>query len=247
MISRRKLLSWLAVGEARRACGVVMRVGDGRVLRCDEQREAEGAWRLPGSAVKPLTWLNLPDRAPLVCRGRLRLGTHLLDCSHVPLLTPMDEETALAASCNCWFAERARRLDAARFQHRLLQAGAKATAARSVEELQLQALGVEGVRFTVKGLASAYCRIAGSPERALRRGLARAVAEGTGQLAALPDLTVAGKTGTTREGAWFAGYGPAEEPRVVVAVFVVGGNGGSDAAPAARELFQWWRRSESSR
>jgi cell division protein FtsI/penicillin-binding protein 2 len=247
MISRRILLRSLAAAAPPRQCAVVMRVHDGRLLRCDGERDADSLWLPPGSAVKPLTWLNLPDRSPLVCRGRLRLGSHLLDCSHLPLLTPVDEETALAASCNCWFAERARRLDAASFQHRLLQAGAKATPAHSVEELQLQALGVEGVRFTVKALATAYCRIAVAKSAALHRALERAVQEGTGQWAALPSLPVAGKTGTTRQGAWFAGFAPAAQPQVVVSVFVAGGSGGSDAAPVARELFAWWRRTESSR
>jgi cell division protein FtsI/penicillin-binding protein 2 len=246
MISRRRLLQSLAAPGTPRRCAVVMRIAGQAVLRCDGEREAEGVWRPPGSAVKPLTWMHLTDRSPLVCRGHLRIGSHLLDCSHVPLLTPVDQETALAASCNCWFAERARRLDAAWFQHRLLQAGAKASVARSVEDLQLQALGVEGVRFTVKALAAAYCRIAASGDDMLRRGLERAVMEGTAQWAALPGLAVAGKTGTTREGAWFAGYAPAAQPRVVVSVFVEGGSGGSNAAPAARELFEWWRRRESS-
>jgi cell division protein FtsI/penicillin-binding protein 2 len=96
-------------------------------------------------------------------------------------------------------------------------------------------------------LARAYVKVALSGDAALRRGLERAVLEGTAQWAALPGLSVAGKTGTTNEGAWFAGYAPAQTPRVVVTVFAEQGRGGSDAAPAAREAFAWWQRSEFSR
>jgi cell division protein FtsI/penicillin-binding protein 2 len=55
---------------------------------------------------------------------------------------------------------------------------------------------------------------------------------------------VAGKTGTAsdpgagRIHAWFAGYAPAESPRVAIVVFLEQGSGGRDAAPIARELFE---------
>lgn len=71
------------------------------------------------------------------------------------------------------------------------------------------------------------------------------VAEGTGTAAAIPGVTVAGKTGTAEvEGkpphTWFLGIAPAENPTVVVAVVVEnsGGGGGSVAAPIAREVIE---------
>jgi cell division protein FtsI/penicillin-binding protein 2 len=73
---------------------------------------------------------------------------------------------------------------------------------------------------------------------------------GTGTAAALPGVTVAGKTGTaelvsTQGGApdpkntdaWFVAFAPAEAPRVAVAVMLVGaGAGGAAAAPVARQV-----------
>lgn len=229
------------------AVTVALRVRDGAVLHCSDDTRAKRILGAPGSAVKPITLLSLTQRGPVHCQQRLEIAGRRLDCTHTRVAAAMDAETALAASCNCWFAAHARELDAAAFHRALLRSGGEARLAQTQDELVLQALGVEGVRFSPMTLAQAYRGLAASRDAALRAGLERAVREGTAQLARLDGLIVAGKTGTSRDGAWFAGFAPAAEPRVVVAAYVPGGRGGADAAPAARAIFEWWQRSAHSR
>jgi peptidoglycan glycosyltransferase len=77
---------------------------------------------------------------------------------------------------------------------------------------------------------------------AVRALMIEVVNEGTGTAAALSGVQVAGKTGTAEVAAgephaWFAGFAPAEDPQVVVAVLVENaGTGGGVAAPVARKV-----------
>lgn len=70
------------------------------------------------------------------------------------------------------------------------------------------------------------------------------VKRGTGTKAALPNVTVAGKTGTAtnpagRSHAWFVAFAPAEAPVVAVAIVVENvGYGGTYAAPIARNVLR---------
>lgn len=76
----------------------------------------------------------------------------------------------------------------------------------------------------------------------VRTMMIAAVRYGTGTAAALPNVTVAGKTGTATHlggppDAWFVCFAPAEAPRLVVAVVVENaGYGGVVSAPIARAI-----------
>lgn len=79
---------------------------------------------------------------------------------------------------------------------------------------------------------------------AVRDLMVAAVAHGTGTAAALPNVEVAGKTGTAtnphgKSHAWFVAFAPAAAPRVAVAVIVENvGYGGAFAAPIAKRILR---------
>lgn len=92
-----------------------------------------------------------------------------------------------------------------------------------------------------------------SPEVAqeLTDMMVNVVTQGTGTNAAIPGVTVAGKTGTAEDGTkrpphvWFMSFAPAEDPQVAVAVIVENGGrlgndatGGAVAAPIARSVME---------
>lgn len=87
--------------------------------------------------------------------------------------------------------------------------------------------------------------------------------QGTGSQARVPGLAVAGKTGTVqvvaqrtwvdsdtlpahqRDHAWFTSFAPANDPQLVVAVFVEhGGKGSEAAAPIARALYETYFKAD---
>lgn len=78
----------------------------------------------------------------------------------------------------------------------------------------------------------------------VRDMMVQVVKRGTGTAAALPNVTVAGKTGTAtnpagRSHAWFVAFAPAEAPVVAVAIIVENvGYGGTYAAPIARNVLR---------
>lgn len=169
---------------------------------------------LPGSTVKPF----LPARGVFPCGRSLRIAGHRLDCTHLVVHGPINGADALLLSCNCYFAALALRVSPEEVRRSLGDFDAQLAA--SDEQRQLQALGHWGVTASPMRMVRAYRRLllSGAP------------------------AGFSGKTGTTRDAAWFAGWAPAEAPRIVAAV-MTGGRGVTDAEPAAREIFQKWLRS----
>lgn len=77
----------------------------------------------------------------------------------------------------------------------------------------------------------------------LRQGLRAVVTSGTGGAASVPNIAVAGKSGTAEappgeSHAWFGAYAPYDNPSIVVVAFVEhsGGGGGSVAAPIVQRV-----------
>ena len=109
--------------------------------------------------------------------------------------------------------------------------------------------------FLVKRLAAQSVNLTTRPELlaqpistqtadAVREMMIAVVRRGTGTAGALPNVTVAGKTGTAtnphgKSHAWFVAFAPAAAPRVAVAVVVENvGYGGTFAAPIAKRVLR---------
>jgi hypothetical protein len=117
------------------------------------------------------------------------------------------------------------------------------------DSIQLALLGVEGIRITPFELATAYrwlaLEIAAYPRsiaaEQVHAGIADSADFGMASAASFGGASVAGKTGTAAGTAssqthgWFAGLAPADDPRVVVVVYLPSGHG-ADAARVAADL-----------
>jgi cell division protein FtsI/penicillin-binding protein 2 len=209
----------------------------------------------------------------LLCKRHLSIGGHKLDCTHPQTAQPLDPSAALAYSCNSYFTGVATRLTPEQLRDSLVGDGfgslttlapeevaGNVALAQSPEQLQLQAIGEWGISITPLELVSAYRKIAllqaGQDAKLapLFDGLRQSVSYGMGREAQpAASMKVAGKTGTApaAEGpwthAWFAGYAPAENPEIVLVVFLEKGHGGTDAAGVAREIFTAFADAQHSR
>ena len=86
----------------------------------------------------------------------------------------------------------------------------------------------------------------------VREGMRLAVTGGTASSAGLPEIAVAGKTGSAEFGepnakgqrpthAWFVGFAPYDKPEVAVMIFIEGGGeGSSKAAPVAAQILRYY-------
>lgn len=260
----------------RSGSAVVVDVASGNLLAIYRAEVAARRLARPGSAFKPFTLLallrlgKLDASESLVCRRNLHVGVHDLSCSH-PQTGPLTAVTALAYSCNDFFATFGSRLTAEELRSSFLNAGFTSPSglvaeeaagfihlARSEEERQLQSVGEGDMKVTPLEMAAAFRALAlrrtaadaTGAERIVLAGLEGSAQFGMARLSSVPGMQVAGKTGTPRsdEGAWtnawFGGYAPAEDPRIAVVVFLERGTGPSDAAPLAGEIFRAWKQDQ---
>jgi penicillin-binding protein 2 len=84
----------------------------------------------------------------------------------------------------------------------------------------------------------------------IRDGMIGVVQRGTGTLAKVPGVEIAGKTGTAqnphgKDHAWFIAFAPVENPKIAMCVLVENaGFGGAISAPIARELIRYYIKGE---
>jgi cell division protein FtsI/penicillin-binding protein 2 len=258
--------------HGRSGTAVVIDVVSGRILADYQLDVAARRLARPGSAFKPFTLLALLQSGKLqatdslVCRRNLHVGRHDLSCSH-PQVGALQAISALAYSCNDFFATFGLRLTADDLRAAFHQAGFASPSgfateeavgsihlAGSDEERELQAVGEGEMKVTPLEMLAAYRNLAlrrtstdaTDAERTVFAGLEAAAEYGMARLASIPGMKVAGKTGTARTdqgswtNAWFSGYAPADKPQVAVVVFLEKGTGPSDAAVLGSEILQAW-------
>ena len=220
------------------AAGVVVDLRSGAVLASfGEQQQGT-----PGSTLKPLLLDYALDhgvvneRTQVYCRRNLHIAGRALPCTHPAAQPVFDAESALAESCNTWFAAMAQRLSGPQLETALTEAHLRHAAMKdaTVEQRQLAVLGVAGVTVTPLELARAYrnllLRIV--PDGVVARGLKASVDYGMANPARVEGMTILGKTGTASDlgeawtHGWFVGALPGQ---VVVVIYVPHGDGGTAA------------------
>jgi cell division protein FtsI/penicillin-binding protein 2 len=262
--------------QERPGTAIVSDVASGRILAEYHPEVAARRLARPGSAFKPFTLLALLQSGKLrvtdsyVCRRSFHVGQHNLSCSH-PRTGPLQAVSALAYSCNGFFATFGQRLTAEELRTAFTHAGFASPSelvsggavgfirlAQTDEERQLQAVGEGDMRTTPLEMLEAYRHLAvrrtaadqSESERTVFAGLEAATDYGMARLASVKDMKIAGKTGTARTdqgawtNAWFGGYAPADKPQIAIVVFLERGTGPGDAAVLAGEIFKAWQQGE---
>lgn len=243
---------------------VVLDRRTGHIVASHHLGEAARTLAAPGSTLKPLILYESlasgrwdPGRR-IACEGTLLIAGHRLACSH-PAAPPFDARTALAWSCNSYFAEVARSMHPGELAPIFRSSGllgltgmaadeaiAEFHEPHTPQETQLMVLGVQGILITPLELATAYRWLANELDAhpdargasTVLEGLADSAEFGMAQPVSQNIVPVAGKTGTAESAGshqthgWFAGFAPIRDPQVVVMVFLPSGRG-ADAAQIA--------------
>lgn len=227
------------------ASAVLLDVASGRVLA----QSGVPVRALPGSTLKPFFLLAglshglVEPRTTVECRGTLVIAGRNLSCTHPRSQTVFDARSALAYSCNTWFARMAERMTPKLLRESTTLFGIPVDESiASPEERVLTVLGLHGTRVTPLQLARAYRFLALRPNATVTGGLADGIAFGMADNARMANL--AGKTGTASDPGqswthgWFAGiFSPPGRPEVVLVVYVPRGSG-ADAATLGRKILK---------
>jgi membrane peptidoglycan carboxypeptidase len=224
--------------KGTQASGVVLDIQSGRVIAQFGRMPSA----TPGSVLKPLLLQYALDHniiradTQAYCRRDLHIAGRNLACTHPADQPVFTAESALAESCNTWFAAMARRFSNAQLEAAFTEAHLQHTSVllASVDQRQLAVLGLEAVRTTPLELAQAYRQllVAAPKDGVVMSGLKESVQYGMANPAAVGGATVLGKTGTASNPGeawthgWFAGALPNQ---FIIVIFVPHGDGGTAA------------------
>lgn len=259
-----------AVLGNRKGTALVLDVESGKLLASKNLDVAATRLATPGSTIKPfvlaalLKFPGFDPHARLMCRRKLNISGHALDCSHPTTPEALNATEALAYSCNSYFAESSKVLRKDVLIRELRQRGltsatglapteaiGRIRSPKTNDEARLLALGADLIEVTPLELASAYRKLAldiaepgASAQRILiASGLRAATDYGMASNAKAESMSVAGKTGTASDPgtaathAWFVGFAPVDKPEIVVLVFLERGRG-LEAASLARGILE---------
>jgi cell division protein FtsI/penicillin-binding protein 2 len=248
---------------------VVLDGNDGRLLAAQHPQEVDTVSDTPGSALKPLFLMAalqqglIRENDTVLCSRSLHIAGHNLSCMHPPDPDVFNGETALAYSCNTYFASLATRFTpkqavavlredgfGTQSTHRPEGSAGSVVTPVTMQNLQLLVLGLKGVTVTPLQLARAYWRLSQqlNSEPAVQRGLQGSVDYGAAHNAATQNVETAGKTGTANNPGqpwshgWFAGIASYGKASIIIVVYLPHGNGG-DAALLAHRFFAQWQGS----
>lgn len=197
----------------------------------------------PGSSMKPvllayaLKHRVVQPNMQVYCRRDLHIAGHAFPCTHPPDQPVFTARSALAESCNTWFAEMARRFTDSQLEDAFGEANLSHTHIEGMEARELAALGLRGVTATPIELARAYRRMLLDPSlsNVVTQGMRDSVTFGMSNPAYVNGVDLLGKTGTASNPGeawthgWFAGVLPG---RMIFVVYVPHGDGGTAAALA---------------
>ncbi len=248
---------------------VVVDVASGKILASNNLRLAATTLQTPGSTLKPFVLMTLLDlhrvdpAQKLLCKRKLQIGSERLDCTHPISISELNADDAIAYSCNSYFAQVSIRLSSAELVQAFRRAGFDSPSSlvdndatgnirtpSNPAQIQLAALGDQGIEVTPLELLAAYRKLALRKRNGdigtyapIFDGLQHSVDYGMAHAGKVDDMNVAGKTGTAASRnnphthGFFVGYAPAEKPEIAVVVFVQQGRG-LDAAAIAQSVFK---------